>query len=80
MAIAVGDLFTALQFLVILVLDAEGAADVVDDVLIRSRVVAARRFIADRFGGLPVGIDITRRESGAGAGVLGELFLQLGAA
>ena len=64
MRIAFGDLRAALQFLVVFVLDAERAADLVDHILIRRRVVAARRFVADGFGRLPIGIDITRGEGG----------------
>ena len=47
MTIAIRDLRAALQFLVVVVFDAERAADVVDHILIGRRVVAARRFVAD---------------------------------
>ena len=58
-AIAIGNLGAALQLFVIVVLDAQGAADVVDDVLIGSGVVAAGGFVANGLGGFPVGIDVT---------------------
>ena len=70
MAIAIRDLRATLELLVVVVLDAERAADVVDDVLIGRRVVAARGFVADRFGGFPIGVDITGGERRAAAGVL----------
>jgi hypothetical protein len=64
--VALGDLRAALQFLIIRVLDTQCAANLVDDVLIRRRVVAAGSFVAGGFGRLPVGIDVARGD-GAGA-------------
>ena len=61
MLVALGDLRLALQFLVVLVLDANGAADVVDDVLIRCRVVAARCFVAYAVGRFPIRVDVASR-------------------
>lgn len=58
MAIAIADLRAALQFLVIVVLDTERAADVVDNVLIGCRVVAARSLVTDRVRGLPIGVNV----------------------
>src|SRR5688572_7614625 len=52
--VAIADLLLALQLLVVLVLDAERLTDVVDDVLVRGRVVAAGRFVANRVGRFPV--------------------------
>ena len=53
-AIAFEDFVAALQFLIVLVLDAERLADVVDAILIGRRIVAARRFVADGVGVLPL--------------------------
>src|SRR6188472_4785910 len=58
-AISLCDLRLALQFLVVLILDAHGAPDVVHEILIRRRVVAAGCFIADAVGRFPIGIDVT---------------------
>src|SRR5262245_57142190 len=57
--VAIADLLLALQFLVVFVLDPEGPADVVDDVLVRGGVVAAGRFVTNRVRGFPVGVDIS---------------------
>ena len=80
MRVALGDLRAALQFFVVVVLDAERAADLVDHVLIGSGVVAAGRFVAGRFGRLPVGVDVTGSQARAGAVVLLEVVAQLFAA
>jgi hypothetical protein len=64
-AIALGDLVGAFQLLVVLVLDAERLADIVHPILIRRRIVAARRFVADGIRILPVGIDVPSRQIGA---------------
>ena len=54
--------------------------DVVDDVLIRRGVVAARRFVADAVGRFPVGVDITGGQGGARFGVRVEPIPQIPAA
>ena len=56
--VAAGDLLVALELLVVLILHADGTADVVDDVLVGGRVVAARCFVADAVGRFPVGVDV----------------------
>jgi hypothetical protein len=63
--IALGDLVGAFQLLVVLVLYAERLADIVDAILIRRRIVAARRFVADGVRILPVRIDVASRQIGA---------------
>ena len=80
MAIAIADLCAALQFLIVVVLDAERAADVVDHVLIGSRVVAARQFVAGGFGGFPVRVDVASGQRRTGARDLRQLVLEFGAA
>src|SRR5213079_2565244 len=45
-------------FLVVLVLHADRFTDVVDDVLVGRRVVAAGRFVANGGRGFPIGIDV----------------------
>src|SRR2546425_4766747 len=65
-AIAFDDLLLALELFVVLVFHADRLADIVDDVLVGRRIVAARRFIADAVGGFPVGIDIAGRQGRAG--------------
>ena len=49
---------------------AERLADVVDAILIGRRIVAARGFVADRVGVLPVRVDVAAGQGGAGLGVL----------
>jgi hypothetical protein len=56
--IAFGQFVAALQFFVVVGLNPYRLADLVDDVLIRRRVIAAGCFVADRFGIFPVGVDI----------------------
>src|SRR4029078_2954244 len=80
MGVALGDLLLALQLLVVLVLDADGLADVVDDVLVGCGMVAAGRFVADAVGRLPVGIDVAGGHGRTRFGVLGELVLHAAAA
>jgi hypothetical protein len=63
--IALTDLVGAFQFLVVVVLDAQRLADVVHPILIGRRVVAARRFVADRIRIFPVRIDVASCEIGA---------------
>src|SRR3972149_788096 len=55
--VALLDLRLALQLLVVLVLHTDRLADVVDDVLVGGRVVAARRLVAGAVRRLPVGVD-----------------------
>ena len=50
--------------------DAERRADVVDDVLVRRRVVAAGGLVADRVGVFPVRVHVAAGHRGAGLGVL----------
>src|SRR5688500_1817804 len=78
-AIAFSDLVGAFQLLVVLILDADGAADVVHDVLVGRRVVPAGRFVADAVGRLPVGIDVAAGEGRARLGVLVVAFAQAAA-
>src|SRR6478672_7983187 len=80
MAIAVGDFVTALQFLVIGVLDTQRAPDVVDHVLVRCRVVATRGFVDNRRGRLPISINVTGGEGRARVGVLRQALVHLGPA
>jgi len=58
MAIAIRDLGSALKLFVVVVFDAECAADVVDDILIGSGVVAARGLVTDRVGGFPISVHV----------------------
>jgi hypothetical protein len=80
MPIALDDLVAALELFVVVVVDAQRLADLVDAILIRRRVVAARRFVADGVGVLPVRVDVAGRQGWAGLGVLGQLVLELFAA
>jgi hypothetical protein len=77
MFVSLGDLPRAFQLLVVLILDADGAADVVDDVLIGRRVVAARSFVADAVGRLPIGVDVAAGHRRTGLGVLRVLLEKL---
>src|SRR5215204_4376849 len=70
MPIALDDLVGRLQLFVVLILDAEGAADVVDAILIGRRVVAARGFVADRVGVFPVRVHVAAGHRGARLGVI----------
>src|SRR4029453_9555674 len=79
-AIARFDFRAALQLLVVIVLDTQRAADLVDDVLIRGGVVAAGSFVADRGRGLPVGVNITSGECRPCRRVLVNLVREIGAA
>src|SRR6478672_7732077 len=78
--VAVGDLVRPLELLVVLVLDAERAADVVHAILVRRRVVAAGRFVAYRVGIFPVGIHVAAGHRGTRLRVLALRLTQLGAA
>jgi len=77
MFVALEELLLAFELLVVVVLHADGAADVVDDILIGSGVVASGRFVADAVCGLPIGIDVAARHRGAGLSVLCVLLQQL---
>ena len=74
MLVAVGDLIAAAQFLVVLILHAERLADVVDDVLVRRRVVAARCLVAGEVGVLDVGVDIAAGDGRRHGGVVGPML------
>ena len=65
MPVPLGDFVAALQLLIVLVLNAERAADVIHAILIGCGIVAPRRFIADCVRVLPLGVHITCREPGA---------------
>src|SRR4051812_20465067 len=81
MVIALGELFAALQFLVVLIFDAERAADIVHAPLVRRGIVAARRFVAHGIRIVPSRIWIAGGEGGTAFGVeaaLGERFLLAG--
>lgn len=65
MSVPLGDFVAALQLLIVLVLDAERAADVVHPILIGRGIVSARRFVAHGVRVLPLGVHITGREPGA---------------
>ena len=58
MLVALGHFVGRLQLFVVRVLDAERFADVVDDVLIGRRVVAAGRFLAGEERVLDVDVDV----------------------
>ena len=62
MLVALGDLVGRLQLFVVLVLDAERLADVVDAILVGRRVVAAGRFVADGVGVFPARVDVAAGE------------------
>src|SRR4030095_11526651 len=77
--VPLGDLALAFEFLVVLILHADRAADVVDDVLIWRGIVTPRCFITDAVGRLPIRIDITSRQLWTGFGVLLVLLEHLAA-
>ena len=58
MAIAGLDLVGAFQLLVVVVFKAERAADFIHDILIRRRIVSARRLVSRAVGRFPVRVDI----------------------
>jgi hypothetical protein len=58
MFVAGADLVARFQLLVILILDAEGPADVIDHFLIGSGIVTPGRFIAAEIGVFPIGVDV----------------------
>lgn len=62
MSVPLGDFVAALQFLIVLVLDAERAADVVHAILIGRRIVSTRRFVADGVRVLPLGVHVAGSE------------------
>jgi hypothetical protein len=66
MLVALGDFVRSLERLVVLILVAEGAADLVDDILVGRGVVAARGLVADAVGRFPVGIDVAAGQARAG--------------
>src|SRR6185503_5990844 len=80
MLVALGDLRLAFQFFVVVVLHADRTADVVDHILIRCRVVAARRFIAHAVRRLPIRVHIACRQRRTCLGMLIEPFAKLAAA
>src|SRR5688572_14264529 len=57
-AVAIRNLLLALQLFVVLVHEADGPADVVDDVLIGCWIVSPWRLVSDGRGRLPIGVDI----------------------
>ena len=59
MFVPLGDFVCALQLFSIVVFDTERAANFLDDVLIRCRHVAARRFVAARIRLFPVCVDVS---------------------
>src|SRR6187455_1375472 len=65
MSVTLRDFVAALQLLIVLVLDAERAADVVHAVLIGRRIVSARRLVTHGVRVLPLGVHITGGEPGA---------------
>src|SRR4029079_3717364 len=73
-------LCVCLELFVVLVLDAERAADIVHAILIRRRVVAAWRFVAYRVGVFPVSIHVAARHRRARLRMLALRLTQLGAA
>jgi hypothetical protein len=58
----------AFELFGVLILDADSSPDVIHNILVGSRVVAAWRFIADGRGRLPVGIHIAAGHFGTGIG------------
>ena len=80
MAIPRRDLVTSLEFLVVVVLHAEGASNLFDHILIGCGVVAPRGFVTDGTGTSPIGVHVTRGQRRAGVGLLVDLVLELGAA
>src|SRR5688572_2055655 len=76
MPIPAGDLLVAFELFVVLILHADGAADVVDDVLVGSGTVTTRRLVAHAVRGFPVGIDVTAGEGGTSLRVLVEPVAQ----
>ncbi len=70
LSIALDDFLSALQFLIVVILDAEGTADLLHNVLIGRRIVAAGCFIADGFCRFPVSIDVAGRHGRARRRVL----------
>src|SRR5205085_4733287 len=71
------DLGRALQLLAVLVVDAERLADLVDDVLVGRRIVAARGLVAAAVSRLPVGIDVARGDGRAGLVRFADVLQQL---
>ena len=77
MPIAFSDLVRRLQLFVVLILDSERPADVVDPILIGRWIVTAWRFVADCIRVFPVGVDITAGHFGAGLVVFAYRVAQL---
>ena len=63
MLVALGNLFAALELLVVRVFDPERATDFIDAILIRRRIVAAWRFITNGISILPARIWIAGCQS-----------------
>jgi len=74
--IALDDLVAALELLVVLILNTQSFADVIDAVLVGGGVVPAWRLVANRVGILPFGVNVTSCQLGAGFGVPLELGFQ----
>src|SRR5438093_9313931 len=75
--VALRDLRLALQLLIVVVLHADRLPDIVDDILIRCRIVAARRFVAYCRGRFPVRIDVASGQCRARLVVLVEALEHL---
>ena len=75
MLVAFFQLRRALQLLVVFVLQAERPPDLIDDVLVRCRVVAAGRFVARAVGRLPVRVEIPTCQRRAGFRVIRQVVL-----
>ena len=68
MFVALDDFIRGLELLIVLVLNAERFPDVVDDLLIRRRIVAAWRLVARKIRLLPIRVHVAasnrRRDPG----------------
>ena len=62
MSVSLCDFVAALQLLIVLILNAERASDVVHTILIWSGIVSARRFVAYGVRILPLGVHIAGGE------------------
>src|SRR4030095_16231522 len=65
MTVTLADLLVRVQLFVVLILDAQRAADVVDTILVGRGIVATGRFVADRIRVGPLGVDVACREAWA---------------
>ena len=73
--VALFELRRALQLLIVFVLHAKRPSNLVDDVLVGRRVVAARRLVARAVGRLPVRVQVAARQRRAGFRVFRQVLL-----